>query len=209
MRSITIKRVNYTLFLTISCVVSHFTVLSASGQALPNRTGLKVGFNLAKFTVSQPIEARLENQSIPAFHVGAFHRHWLSKRVALQSELLYSLKGAQFTQPTGSYVQYAHYLNGVLLANYLIGERIAVEVGPEIGYLLGGNSRVIDLSNRVDVGVDVGLRYSLSKYVDLGLRYSFGLSQVASYQSITSTGVTQGETALRNRVAMLSLGYLF
>ena len=172
----------------------------ATSWAQPITGGVKAGFNLAKLSVGGPqTDPVVSNTWTPSFHVGGFVRKSLGDGAALQTELLYSDKGCRFQQLTGVGYLRLHYLSLPVLLNLRVVRKVMVEVGPEFSYLLNSGRGLYD--NRFDLGIDLGLRYDLTKTVGLGIRYNYGLS------TVTKLDFVSGSNQLRNRVLQASLTY--
>jgi hypothetical protein len=129
----------------------------------------------------------------------------LADRFSFQPELLYSSQGFQFSsdlsaiQNNGAIanqndfrtnVQF-NYLTVPLLAKFSLKDRLAVEFGPQLGFLLNQVTKIKNLNQRdeplpdnrtstsgnfqLDYGVAAGLAYNFSESVSIQPRFYFGL----------------------------------
>ncbi|WP_177761047.1 porin family protein [Flavobacterium sp. I3-2] len=178
-----------------------FNVNAQSNPKNPTVTGVKGGLNLSNLSAGKNTQ-----EMKPAFHVGGFVEMPLSyyKKVALQIELLYSnqgYKGKEFEvrdEITNKVIGKnkledvsLHYLNVPIMIKYYIKDNIAVEVGPQIGFLMGASGSYdlykfyesrqyfMNFSSEIERELDVNgyISSDYKKYydkVDYGV--SFGLS---------------------------------
>jgi hypothetical protein len=141
--------------------------------------GLKGGLNLSDIAVSHYInpdaEAKYKMKAGP--HAGFFVTVEIADDFLLSSELLYSCKGVKAVDRIN-----LHYINLPLLVQYKLTDKFLVEGGPELGYLFSARSRYGNVgntwNNKLDLGLDVGLKYNFSDAMAAGVRYSFGFSSV-------------------------------
>jgi hypothetical protein len=113
----------------------------------------------------------------------------------LQPEILFSLQGADLG-PDNLNLTYVHL---PVMAKYHINDEIAVEFGPQIGFLLADNNE--DLggidTNSVHVGLNIGGGYRLNDNLYFQLRFGPGLSRVIN------------DFDLRNGVLSIGACYFF
>ena len=131
---------------------SGFVGLYANGQTNPRNpivTGVKGGLNVSN------ISAGSKSQNFkPSFNFGGFVEFPLSyyKQFAIQFELQYSGQGyngkeIEKKEPgTGNVIEKnkldnvgLHYLNVPIVIKYYVSDNFAIEVGPQIGFLMGAN----------------------------------------------------------------------
>ncbi|MET3027603.1 porin family protein [Flavobacterium sp. UW10123] len=176
--------------------------------------GVKGGINLSTFTGD--IE---DVSSKVGFQVGGFAELKLSEKFSVQPEVLYSLQGAKFKEDGDSYSYkekiHASYLNIPVIAKYYVIDKLSVEAGPQIGFLLSakdkwesvedgekysGKENVKDGFKSVDFSLNIGAGYDFTENISAGIRYNFGLSNISDYSD---------NTKIHNDVISLSLGYKF
>lgn len=105
--------------------------------------------------------------------------------------MLFSSKGYEISaienvQPSGDGNLHLNYINLPLLIGYEFFDKMAINVGPELGYLLSAkakyDSKTIDLEeawdNKFDFGISTGINYHLDENIALEIRYTHGLSSV-------------------------------
>jgi hypothetical protein len=112
----------------------------------------------------------------------------LSRRFALEADLLYSQKGGNYTVGgAGQYTQRLNYLSLPVLFEYHVTSKFSLEAGPEVGLLLSdkihSNEGTFDPHSyrSVDKGLAFGAVYRLPAGFAVGLRY------VAGFAPITKT----------------------
>jgi len=95
----------------------------------------------------------------------------------IQPELIFQLQGADI----GSGDLNLLYVHLPVMGKYHITEEIAVEFGPQIGFLIADNWNedisVVD-TNKVNIGLNVGGGYRLNENFYFNLRISPGLTRV-------------------------------
>lgn len=165
------------------------------------RFGLKAGGNLANVDGFDQSKMKIGVNVGPVLQVN------LAKMFFLQSELLYSIKGAraESTQTTNDTKLSLNYLNLPILFGYR-AQNFAIKLGPEIGRLLSAKSKVdegatTDMSEfykDFDFGADLGLAYTFKKLA-IDLRYNYGLQDLLN-------DVPSDQNA-SNRVLQFSLCY--
>lgn len=113
--------------------------------------GVKVGLNLSNLRGNYP-PAVTETKSNIGFHFGGFAEYEINDKFTLQPELLFSTQGNTFGNKTfyggGTYYDGAEYnlnLNYLILpiiVKYKIIEKLNIEFGPQIGYLMSGKTKI-------------------------------------------------------------------
>lgn len=164
------------------------------------RFGLKVGGNLANVDGFDQSKMKIGINAGPALQIN------LAKMFFLQSELLYSIKGAraEATQSNSDTKLSLNYINLPILFGYR-AQNFAIKLGPEIGRLLSAKSKMdgstIDYSEfykDFDFGADLGVAYTFKKLA-IDLRYNYGLGDLLN-------DVPSDQNA-SNRVLQFSLCY--
>jgi len=158
------------------------------------RFGPKVGFNVSSFSGDDFVNINTKAggyigaiAEIPAFFDSFY----------IQPEVLFSLKGAD----VGPGNLNLYYLQLPVMAKYHITDAIAVELGPQLGFLIGDNGDKEPLSNvnpnSVDVGMNIGGGYLLNDTFYFQLRFEASLSRVLD------------NSDLRNRAVSIGASYFF
>jgi hypothetical protein len=170
--------------------------------------GMKAGLNLSDIVINNYINPDAESDfDIKAgFHGGIFATGDFNEKLGSSIELLYSNKGVKAIGNVN-----LHYINLPLLVLYRISDKFILELGPEIGYLFAAKSQYGDVSNiwnnKLDIGLDGGAQFVLSKHLRLGLRYNAGFSSVIDI-SDDSNSTTPGEPIkYQNRVLQAYVSY--
>ncbi len=123
---------------------------------------------------------------IPAFFDGFY----------LQPELLLSLQGADI----GFENLNLYYLHIPLMGKYHITDEIAVEFGPQIGFLVADNwddPITGSDTNKINFGINIGGGYRLNENFYFQLRYNSGFTKILD------------GTNLKNRVLQIGAAYFF
>ncbi len=184
--------------------------------------GVKAGLNIASQNITVPtypgVTYSLEN--VIGVNLGVYGDFKISNKFSVQPELLFSMQGAKLTTAYGNQsadeTHSLNYLNIPVMAKYFATEKLSIQVGPQIGFLVSAtdkiNSNITGLAssstdskadyNSVDFGLNFGLGYDFTENISLTTRYNLGLSEVEK-------NVPSGMTGSKNRVISLSLGYSF
>jgi hypothetical protein len=146
-----------------------------------------------------------DNTLRTSVHMGVFSEIIISEKFSFQPEVLYSGQGySGRTAPGFSRSKY-DYINLPVLAKIYVAERISVEAGPQIGFLLSAKQRTeldkvnIPSQKTVDLGLNIGLAYDLKNGIFFQTRYSLGLSNINS-------GANANAIKYTNSVIQLSVG---
>lgn len=168
-------------------------VLMPAPAAAGVQFGLKVGGNMAKLTGAdaQDIEGTMKTKV--GFMGGVFLAFDLGSVVTIQTEVLYTMKGATFdyTDLDGTYTGklYGDYIEIPLLLKLRIptpGIQPFVFAGPSVGFKLREkltiNGEDIPLEEKLlknnDYGAIFGAGLNIGRSFHLDVRYSMGLQKV-------------------------------
>lgn len=138
----------------------------------------------------------------------------MSEKLRLRTELIFVSKGNKF-ETTDLVKSRLGYINFPMLLQYLISPRLAVELGPEIGYLLTAKLKspgvdpleVTGTYNEFDLGINGGIRYFLSDLASINLSYTHGFAKVRELTVFDVTAFPTGTADYFNRSFQLSLSY--
>lgn len=198
-------------------------VVFGVSQAQEIKYGAKAGLNISN--VSGDIE---NNKPLIGVHLGAFVEVKLTDKFAFQPELLFSMQGVKIDY-SESAVDYSYsykednkinYLNVPLMAKYFATEKLFLEAGPQIGFVLSAKSDIeetetfmgitdsfsgdVDIKDNlksVDFGLNFGLGYEFTSQIFASARYNVGLTNINN---------ASGSSAdLKNGVVQFSFGYKF
>lgn len=196
----------------ILAAIAVMTVGFASAQDV--RFGVKAGVNLSNFA------GDIDNTSSRVgFQAGGFAEFKISNKFFIQPELLYSNEGSKIKESESDYLYKTKlnlsYLNIPVLAKYYIIDKLNIEAGPQIGFLLAAKSKwdetydgekysgkddVKDAFKSVNFSLNVGAGYDFTDNISAGVRYNFGLSNISDNDE---------NLKIHNNVISLSVGYKF
>ncbi|QAA80594.1 PorT family protein [Aequorivita sp. H23M31] len=211
------------------------TLFALSVEAQEVRLGIKAGINLATLKGA----GAKDFDSKTGINFGGFVEIPVSKNFYLQPELLYSAQGikAEYFHVMSVEKRVAkvhrniqldlHYLNIPIMAKVYLLEGFALEVGPQLGFIISAKKNVkVDVSGElsdeainvvkaeyavgksdvkeafktVELGLGFGPTYQSEMGILLGARFTFGFTGV--YKD--SSGPTQ-----ENKVIQFFAGYRF
>lgn len=184
--------------------------LAGLARAQSVQVGLKAGANLA--TISGD-DANSNNKYKVGLNAGVALQFGLAPKnfIALQPELLYSMKGARTENGAAESTSTLHYLDIPVLLR-INADGPFFELGPQVGFLLAvknelksGSASVSstskDLYRTVDLGAVAGIGYQFSGGPSIGIRYNLGLAPI--YKDILGTKIKQ-----YNSTFQFQLGYM-
>ncbi len=174
--------------------------------------GVKSGINIA---TTEGLYAYPKNRI--GWYAGGFAAIPLYKKFFLQPELLYSSKGDRTLYQAGAdskSVTRLNFINIPILFGYKIDKKTSVVFGPEFGYLesaqLKYSSEFMNVSKnyppKFEVGLDVGINYSITKKIGAEVRYNYGFNTL---YSVDAVGNRYGDIKGGNRVFQIGLNYTF
>lgn len=176
-----------------------------AAQAQDFTFGPKVGYNNAKLEGKSWTEFH-DTNSMSGFHVGAFAEIRFNK-FAIQPEVYYSSTSGKL-KATSDNVEHdfdLNYVNVPLMLKYYITNGIAIEAGPQAGFLTDSKVKFTDLDpnspkfNDFDFSLNVGLSVNLPLNFMISARYNAGMTNV----------IDEPNVDWKNRVMQLSVGYRF
>lgn len=196
----------------------YLLILIRPTQAQIN-VGLKAGINYVNNElVNPPPDYVTPNSYRFGYHFGLFTNIKLADRFSLNPELAFSNKGSRYDLDPTIRIANIHlnYLNLPILIEYELLDKLSVEIGPELGYLLSAKAKTKtdtqDIKNiwdnDIDIGLSAGLKYQLLDKWIIGIRYSHGFSSVM--KNITfydENGNPLDDNKMQNRAFQLSVGY--
>lgn len=149
--------------------------------------GIKAGLNISTFNDDEFFNADSQTR----LHLGVLAHYQFTRRIGLQGELLYSMKGARADEFSifKDYTIDLNYLSLPVMIQFALGNRLNIELGPYVAVLLNSRQSFQELDaslenfdvseddvNYVDVGAAAGIVYTASSGVGVGLRYSQGFA---------------------------------
>jgi hypothetical protein len=201
---------HFNKILTVTFVITIISSLPVAAQLF---YGVKGGLNIADIAITNFVNPDVESGYTlkTGIHAGMFCSVEIHERFILSTELLYSNKGVKAIITK----IHLHYINIPFLVQYLVSDKFMVEMGPELGYLISATSRygnVGDIwNNKLDVGLDAGVQYSITKRLKAIMRYNIGFSSVIDpmvYSGSNNNQQTDDVVRYQNRVLQFSLAYV-
>lgn len=186
---------------------------TASAQKIADKTriGLKAGLNLA--TLSGTINS--EGHLFPGFTLGPVVRFKPSSQgFAVQTELQLSLQGANVKldygqgQSQNTVHRRIAYLNLPVLLRQYVGTHAYLNIGPQLGVLLGASDSGSKDVKKLEGGIVGGVGYEFTSDWFLDARLNYGLSDINDNPEERQFRVQLGLGGLHNRVIQLSVGKL-
>ncbi len=195
-------------------VVFIFTMLNAI-----NAQELKYGF---KFGLTNPrvsgLYGAIGHATKIGINIGGFVEVAVTDKFSWQPELLFSTQGANTKESglTDKSKLNLNYLNIPIMGKYYIQNKLSVEFGPQIGFLVSANEIYPDMQvdnlygpsetiedsvKKFDFGLNLGGGYDLNEKLSVNLRYNFGLSNIFKDE------YDEGITDTKNRVLSMSILY--
>ena len=185
--------------------------------------GPKVGVNINQMMFSGNDTDLLKDMSGMkiASHIGGFVEYFFTDAIAVQPELLYTIKGASFKDATDEEYTSAYvlkYISIPVMAKYYVSKSFSVEIGPYASYLLsaknvevngifssalGSEAAAIDLKDSFkpfEFGAALGFTYVTKKGIYLGARYEYGILDIAK-------PLEDVDASFRNATIMASVGF--
>lgn len=176
--------------------------------------GIKAGVGITNIAVQDEtnVGARL------GYYAGITYEYKITDLISFVPEIVYSLQGAR-TPETLIYDSYGYeadymlnlsYLNIPLIARINVYDKIYVDFGPQLGFLVGAQYKLTcngetekasfrDRCNNFDFAVAAGVAYGLTDNLYVNARCNIGVVKLFNYD---------GERYI-NRAFYLGLGYKF
>lgn len=151
------------------------------------RLGAKAGLNISSL-VGDNLET---DPKLGTYFGGVAEIPILFDGFYLQPEVLFELQGAKIA--TGNLNLY--YLHVPILGKYYVTDKIAVEFGPQIGFLVAdnwdNNLSVID-TEKFNFGLNIGGGYLLNENIYFQVRFSPGVTKVLEATTIKNSDLQLG-----------------
>lgn len=199
--------------LLLFTAIAVFAFSTAHSQEI--RFGVKAGVNFANMSVKPDDGMSFDSRT--SFHIGGLVEIPVTDKFSVQPELLYSSVGAKYKEddPFFGDMELTYklsYISIPVMAKYYVVDGLALEAGPQFGFLasakgeveVGGESVSEDIKDQfksLDIGLGLGASYRLDMGVFFGARYALGLSNIADD--------TDDDVKVKNNVIQISVGYTF
>jgi hypothetical protein len=177
--------------------------------------GIKGGLNFAKVSKSSDINS----SSRSGFHVGLLLAPPSKKIISSRTELLFSRQGYDYKTSTNTGNVNLDYIHMGQLMSINITKYVSIMLGAQTAYLISaqvdsssnvgsGQSKIMDLYNRIDYGYAVGAEVHPVMGLIIGARYNVSLANV--YKDIQS-GQQPSFTSedAKNNLIQLYVGWRF
>ncbi len=182
--------------------------------------GVKGGVNFSTFSQG---ESNVWNDPSgrTSFHLGLLAEIPISERFSIQPEVLYSGQGFDISNRTNEDdIEFQlDYINVPVIAKVYIFEGLALEAGPQVGFLVkseidrrpssvgsGDTNLDSDMFNTVDFSVALGASYKFRGGFFVHGRYNIGLTDI--YDDSFAGGLFSGSDA-KNSVVHAGIGFMF
>ena len=177
-------------------------------NAQETKFGVKAGGNLSSLRVDVENVGNVVFNSNAGFQAGAFAEIKVDSKFAIQPEVLYSYESSKFGLGGDEAKINLSYINVPVMAKYYASEKISLQAGPQIGFLVaakakaeGASEDIKDSFKSTNFGLNFGLGYDFTENVIVDLRYNVGLSDISEEEMAGGKLRTSGFS--------LSLGYKF
>lgn len=181
-------------------ILSAIAIMAFSfANAQDVKFGVKGGLNFAN------LSGDFNGDGVTSFHVGALAEFKLNEKFAVQPEILVSGQGSDFGEGGFNSMLKLTYLNVPIMAKYYVIEKLSLEAGPQIGFLLSAKNESLDVKDSfksIDFGLNFGAGYDITEHFFAGIRYNVGLANIAD---ISDNSDFKGH----NGVFSVSVGYKF
>lgn len=187
--------------------------ISIAGLRAQVSVGLAGGLNVSSYT-----SYNFTSDWKAGLHAGGYVEIPLSRKFALEADLLYSQKGGNYTVGSaGQYTQRLNYLSLPVLLGYRVTGKLSLQAGPEVGLLLSdmihSNGGTFDphAYRSFDKGLAFGAVYQLPAGFAIGLRYVAGFAPITKTMNFTDfDGNLLGSGSYgSNRAFQLTLRWAF
>lgn len=132
-------------------ILTSLMLCSAFAFSQEIKFGAKVGLNVSNLRGNYPAGIDEHNSKI-GFHIGGFAEYEINDKFTLQPELLFSTQGNTYGYKDyyggGSYYDGAdynlklNYLNLPIILKYKVIEKLSIDFGPQIGYLMSAKTKI-------------------------------------------------------------------
>ena len=182
------------IFFTVLILMSY--VLLAQHASF----GLKAGANFSNIFIKDN-----STKYSTGFHVGGLSHIHLSRKWAMQPELVYSQQGGKTTFNNVETTTHLNYINIPVLFQRMFGAGFRLEAGPQIGFLINAKDKYGSIEKdvkssfkTVDFSFPIGIGYSTKSGLGFDGRW------VPGFSNIWESGVSKA-----NNVFQLGLFYHF
>ena len=187
-------------------IIAFIAVISSLSVNAQISFGVKAGMNFAIIAA----EFSDDYKSKIGYVIGAFAEIDISETISLQPELLFSAQGAKYedSRPNSPFFGLptdlkADYIILPIMLSYAATEKIKIEAGPQIGFLIAAEFFDTDIKEQaepIDFGANFGVSYYFTDILFAQARYNLGLTNLLK---------DSDDDKVKNSVLSISLGYKF
>lgn len=181
-----------------------FTSAKAQSNSSEAQFGIKGGVNFSNI-YAEDVD---DNNVLTSFNAGVYGSYPISDMLAIQTEILYSRKGAELKYDnaftSGSTKFKLNYIEVPVLLKVNVTENFSVHAGPYFAYLIdaqvenNAKGQAFDFKdnysnddfNKFDAGLSAGVGFDFDKF-GLGARYNYGLSTIGKERSVAGRTFTE------------------
>ena len=170
-------------------ILTSLMLCSAFAFSQEIKFGAKVGLNISNLKGDYPEEID-EQDSKTGIHLGVFAEYKINEKFTLQPELLYSIQGNTYGYKnyydSGSYYEGAdynlniNYLNLPIIFKFKIIEKLSIDFGPQLGYVLSAKTKI----NITEDSRDPSQNYSIEIDMLNDATYNFGGTTIQGKASL-------------------------
>lgn len=200
-----------TLFLTAS-----FGMLHAQDNNVNTEFGVKGGFNMSNLYGSgDDVD---DNNVLYGFNAGVYATLPISDFIAIQPEVLFTTKGAEFEYnnafASGNTKFKLNYIEVPLLVRVNVTKNFNIHAGGYASYLVSSKvtgdgsfdfEQEVDRDdlNKFDAGIAAGVGVDFDP-ISIGVRYNYGLTTVGKERTVGGTTITVPDAKNSNLTLYLS-----
>ncbi len=168
-----------------------FMLITGTINAQHVNLGVKGGLNL--YNIHNDNGAEYDSKA--GFHLGLLGHIHISKKFAIQPELVYSQQGAKYTTSGAETKVDLGYVNIPVMFQYMFENGFRIEAGPQLGIMVNAESETnnveIDLNDNlaaIDFALGAGLGWiHTPSGFGVDARYNFGLTNINENSSVKAS----------------------
>jgi len=202
-----------TVFVVMIALVG-IVAINVQAQEVSGITGkgIKVGLNLANFTGEDADPpAGVDKKMRMGLAVGGFITYSFNEILAVQPEVLFSMKGAKYEADGSTSTTKLSYIEIPVLAKLMLATQSNMKpnffIGPSLGILMSAKAEDVDIKDDVKstdfgfvMGAGVNMNMVSGSAITFDARYTMGL---------TSLDNTDADAKIKNGVISVFAGYSF
>ncbi len=174
-------------------LLAFFYISISFSQEKNNEFGVKLGTNYTMSSVSESDYIEFDNKI--GVNFGIFMNYFISNKIILRPELIYStqnLNSKTYTPEFKKRTQKETYINLPVLIKYNFTEKFGLLVGPQIGYNINNDDRVIlegrirmfdKAKDRLNFSSNIGLSFKITEKIETEFRYNLALTELNGFKN--------------------------